>query len=70
MRNLWKGGGAWVGKALWYVLPNLGSLTLNEAVIYRRPVPTSAWLAGAYGLLYAALAVALACAVFERRDLR
>lgn len=70
MRNLWKGGGAWLARALWYVLPNLGSLTLNEAVIYRRPVPAGAWLAGTYGLLYAALAVGLACAVFERRDFR
>jgi Cu-processing system permease protein len=70
MRNLWRGDGAWLGKALWYALPNLGSLTANEAVIYHRPLPPAAWLAAAYGLLYAALAVSLACAVFERRDFR
>jgi ABC-type transport system involved in multi-copper enzyme maturation permease subunit len=70
MRNLWRIGGAWIAKALWFLLPNLGSLTLNEAVIYRRAVPGSAWLTGLYGLLYAATAIALACVIFERRDFR
>ncbi|MBI5068465.1 MAG: ABC transporter permease subunit [Deltaproteobacteria bacterium] len=70
MRALWQGPATWVPQLLWYLLPNLGSLTANEAVIYRTPPPASAWLAALYGLLYAATALALASAAFERRDLR
>lgn len=70
MRNLWRGEGAWLARALWYAVPNLGVLNLNEAVIYHRPAPASAWIAAAYGLLYAATTLAVACAAFERRDFR
>jgi ABC-type transport system involved in multi-copper enzyme maturation permease subunit len=70
LRTLWEGAGAQIGKALWYVLPNLSALSLNESVVYRTPPPASAWLAVLYALLYAAAALALAAAVFERRDLR
>ena len=70
LRALWQGGAEWVPKLLWYALPNLGSLSLNAEVIYRQPVPGTAWTAAAYGLLYAATALALASAVFERRDFR
>jgi len=70
MRNLWRGGGAWLARGLWYALPNLGVLTTNEAVIYHRPLPASTWIAGGYGLLYAAATLALACLAFEQRDFR
>jgi len=70
MRALWQGPATWVPKLLWYLLPNLGSLTLNDSVIYRTPPPAAAWLSALYGLLYAATALALAAAAFERRDLR
>jgi ABC-type transport system involved in multi-copper enzyme maturation permease subunit len=70
MRNLWQGGAAWLPKAIWYALPNLGSLSLNAEVIYGSPVPPSSWIAAVYGLLYAAAALAVASLVFERRDLR
>jgi ABC-type transport system involved in multi-copper enzyme maturation permease subunit len=70
LRTLWTGPGAGVAKALWFALPNLSALSLNEAVVYRTAPPASAWLAVGYGLLYAGAALALACAVFERRDLR
>ena len=70
LRTLWSGPGARFGTALWYVLPNLSALSLNESVIYRTPPPASAWLAVPYALLYAGAAIALAAAVFERRDLR
>ena len=70
LRTLWVGAGAWLGKALWYLLPNLGALSLNEHVVYRTPPPATAWLAVLYAMLYAAAALALAAAVFERRDLR
>jgi ABC-type transport system involved in multi-copper enzyme maturation permease subunit len=70
LRTLWEGPGAKLGQVLWYVLPNLSALSLNEAVIYHAPPPASAWLAVVYALLYAGAALALAAAVFERRDLR
>jgi len=70
MRALWQGGATWLPKLLWYLLPNLGSLTVNDAVIYRTPPPAQIWLTALYGLLYAATALALASLVFERRDLR
>jgi len=70
LRTLWEGPGAQLGKLLWYLLPNLSALSLNESVIYRTPPPASAWLAVLYALLYAGAALALAAAVFERRDLR
>jgi ABC-type transport system involved in multi-copper enzyme maturation permease subunit len=70
MRNLWQGGSTWLPKVIWYALPNLGSLSLNSEVIYRQPVPASAWIAALYGLLYAASALAIASLAFERRDFR
>jgi len=70
MRALWQGPATWLPQVLWYLLPNLGSLNLNESVIYRTPPPASAWVAVLYGLLYAATALALASLAFERRDLR
>ncbi len=70
LRTLWSGEGAGIGRALWYLLPNLSALSLNESVVYRAPPPAAAWLAVPYALLYAAAALALAAAAFERRDLR
>ncbi|ACG71906.1 conserved hypothetical protein [Anaeromyxobacter sp. K] len=70
LRTLWQGAGASVGRVVWYVLPNLSALSLNEHVIYGTPVPASAWLACAYGVLYAGAILAVAAAVFERRDFR
>jgi Cu-processing system permease protein len=70
LRTLWSGEGAALGRALWYVLPNLSALSLNESVVYRTPPPAVAWLAVLYALLYAGGALALAAAIFERRDLR
>jgi ABC-type transport system involved in multi-copper enzyme maturation permease subunit len=70
LRTLWTGRGDEIGKALWYLLPNLSALSLNESVVYRTPPPASVWLAVVYALLYAGGALALAAAIFERRDLR
>ncbi len=70
LRTLWSGPGSQVGKALWYLLPNLSALSLNEQVIYRTPPAAAAWLACLYALLYAGTALALAAATFERRDFR
>lgn len=70
MRTMWQSGGAWVGKVIWYLVPNLSALSLNEAVVYQRPPPPATWLAALYAVLYAATALAVASTVFERRDLR
>lgn len=71
MRSLWQDEGSrWLAKAIWYAVPNLGALSLNDAVIYGTAVPADAWGAAAYGLLYGAAALAVAALAFERRDLR
>jgi len=70
VRAIWQGDATWIPKVIWYLVPNLSALSLNAAVIYRSPVPQAAWLAAAYGFLYAAAALALASLSFERRDLR
>ncbi len=48
IRSLWQGSATWVPRLLWYLLPNLGALNANEAVIYRTPPPAHAWLAALY----------------------
>lgn len=70
VRELWKGGADWIPRLIWFVVPNLSSLTLNEAVVYRAHVTAAALLPAVYGLLYAATALALGAAVFERRDFK
>jgi ABC-type transport system involved in multi-copper enzyme maturation permease subunit len=70
VRTLWKGGVEWLGTVVWYLVPNLGALSLNEAVVYRTAVPPGTGWAAAYALCYAAAALAIAAATFERRDLR
>lgn len=70
LRTLWQGPGARMGKALWYLLPNLSTLSLNEQVIYRTPPAAATWLACLYALFYAGAALAIAAATFERRDFR
>jgi ABC-type transport system involved in multi-copper enzyme maturation permease subunit len=70
MRALWKGDAEWIPRVLWYALPNLGSLTANESVVYKTALPASTWIAALYAVLYAATVIALASVAFERRDLR
>jgi ABC-type transport system involved in multi-copper enzyme maturation permease subunit len=70
LRTLWTGPTATYAKAIWYLLPNLSALSLNESVIYRTPPPARAWLAVPYAILYVGAALALAASIFERRDLR
>ena len=69
IRAIWQGDAAWVATLVWYLVPNLGALSLNASVIYRTPLPPGTWLAAGYGLLYAATALALASFAFEKRDL-
>jgi ABC-type transport system involved in multi-copper enzyme maturation permease subunit len=70
VRNLWKGGAEWLGTVVWYAVPNLGALSLNESVVYRTPIPDGTVYAAVYAVLYAAAALAIASFLFERRDLR
>lgn len=64
------GAGA-LGKAIYAVIPNLQALDLKEAMVYRDHVQASFAVTGlGYGVLYAAGVLALAAAVFSRRDLR
>ncbi len=70
VRNLWRGGAEWLGTIVWYAVPNLGALSLNEAVVYRTGIPDGTLVAAVYAVLYAAAALAVASFLFERRDLR
>jgi ABC-type transport system involved in multi-copper enzyme maturation permease subunit len=70
VRSLWKGGNELLGTVIFYSVPNLGALTLNEAVVYRTPLPPGTLWAATYAVLYAAAALAIASLVFERRDLK
>jgi Cu-processing system permease protein len=70
VRSLWKGGAELLGALVFYAVPNLGALSLNEAVVYRTAVPPGTAWAAVYAVLYAAAALAIASAAFERRDLK
>lgn len=66
-----KEGLGWMGKALYVLVPNLEALNFKEAMVYKDalpPGPTA--MAFGYGVLYAVGVVAVAAAVFSRRDLR
>lgn len=75
VRTFWLGSDRVGLKSLVWVLdvalPNMGLLDLKEALTYRDPV-TLGSVAGrsAYGLLYAAVLVALAALVFRSKDVR
>lgn len=57
-------------QALYYGLPNLSHLDIKNQVIYGAPFSLPQWLAAcAYGGVYAALALAVAMAIFSRREL-
>ena len=61
----------WMGRALYLVVPNLEALNFKEAMVYKDALPSGAVaLALGYGVLYAAGVVAVAAAIFTRRDLR
>jgi Cu-processing system permease protein len=60
-----------VGWAAFVLVPNLESLNLKEAMVYKDPVSLSTLATGVgYGLCYTAAILAFAVAVFSRRDLR
>ena len=62
---------AWVGKALYYVLPNLAPFDIKAAVVHGQPVSAAyVALTAGYGFLYIGAMLALAIAVFARRDFK
>jgi len=61
----------WIGKAIYVVVPNLEALNFKEAMVYKDAIGSGPLaVALLYGALYAAGVVAVAAAVFSRRDLR
>lgn len=62
---------AWMGKALYVVVPNLEALNFKEAMVYKDALPAGPLAASLlYGVLYALGVTAVAAAIFTRRDLR
>jgi Cu-processing system permease protein len=62
---------AWVGKALYYVLPNLAPFDVKSAVVHGQSVPGAyVALTAGYGVLYIGAMLALAMAIFARRDFK
>jgi Cu-processing system permease protein len=61
----------WLGKAVYYALPNLERLNFRPKASYNLPstLPEVAGSAG-YAIAYAALMIALAVVVFGRRDFK
>lgn len=66
---VWQGSAA--GRVAAYVVPNLSALDYKLQVVYEQPVAWPALaLTLAYGVLYAAVCLSLAAAIFARRDLK
>jgi ABC-type transport system involved in multi-copper enzyme maturation permease subunit len=60
-----------LGKAIYYVLPNLDRLDFKGRATYLDPTEWSELLSsGVYALGYSAVLVVLACVLFERRDFK
>lgn len=70
MLVLWKRGPGWIARLVWYAVPNLGSLTLTDAVVYRAHIGLSDLLPALSALCYVCALLAFGAAVFERRDFR
>jgi ABC-type transport system involved in multi-copper enzyme maturation permease subunit len=60
-----------MAKALYWILPNLGSFDVRSQVVHGQPVTVGyVALMSAYGLLYIAALVGMATLVFSRRDFK
>lgn len=60
-----------IGKAVYYVLPNLDRLDFKQRATYLDPTSWQEFgSAVVYSLGYATVALALACVIFERRDFK
>lgn len=60
-----------VGKALYYVLPNFDRLDFKDRATYLEPTATAELVGSTvYALAYAAIALTIATAIFDRRDFK
>jgi Cu-processing system permease protein len=58
-------------RLIYFLIPNLEALNLKETMVYSDPVPTDFAVTGlVYGVAYALAALAIAAAIFTRRDLK
>ena len=61
----------WLGRALYYLLPNLAPFDVKSAVVHGRDVPAAYMaLTAGYGALYVGAMLALAVTIFARRDFK
>lgn len=62
---------AWVGQALYYLLPNLAPFDVKAQVVHGQPVAAGyVGLTLAYALVYVIALLVAACVIFSRRDLK
>lgn len=62
---------AYVARGLYYLLPNFAAFDVKTQVVYALPVPMSyVGTTAAYGLVYTALLLVGAVAIFSRRDFK
>lgn len=60
-----------LSQGMWYVLPNLENFNLKNEIVHRVPLASGQLsFAIGYGILYNAVVLAAATALFERRDLK
>jgi Cu-processing system permease protein len=61
----------WVGRVLYYVLPNFSAFDIKAQVVAGAPVPAAyVALMSLYGVVYVALVLVAAVAIFSRRDFK
>ena len=62
---------AYVARAFYYLLPNFSAFDIKAQVVHALPVPGSyVMTTAAYGMVYVALLLAGAVAIFSRRDFK
>jgi ABC-type transport system involved in multi-copper enzyme maturation permease subunit len=62
---------AYLARGLYYVLPNFAAFDIKTQVVYALPVPVSYLVTtAAYGVVYVAMLLTGAVAIFARRDFR
>jgi Cu-processing system permease protein len=62
---------AWLGRVLYYVLPNFAAFDIKAQVVHAQPVPASyVALTFGYGIVYVALVLTGAVMIFSRRDFK
>ena len=61
----------WIGRALYYVLPNFAAFDIKSQVVHGLPVePGYILITASYGILYIALLLVASVMVFSRKDFK